>query len=51
MEIKALCSQPIFSKNWFYRVSCIFIFGHFKNVQFSKQPINNVPIPKTFKSY
>jgi hypothetical protein len=22
---------------------CIFIFGHFINVQFSKQPINNDP--------
>ncbi len=25
------------------RVPCIFIFGHFINVQFSKQPINNDP--------
>jgi len=30
---------------------CIFIFGHFINVQFSKQPINNDSLPKTFKSY
>jgi hypothetical protein len=30
---------------------CIFIFGHFINVQFSKQPINNDSIPKTFKTY
>jgi len=29
----------------------IFIFGHFINVQFSKQPINNVPLPKSFKTY
>jgi hypothetical protein len=30
---------------------CIFIFGHFINVQFSKQPINNVPVPNNSKSY
>ncbi len=49
MEIKALCSQSIFSKNRFYRVSCIFIFGHFINVQFSKQPINNDPFPRLLR--
>ena len=30
---------------------CIFIFGHFINVQFSKQPINNVPIPNNSNTY
>jgi hypothetical protein len=39
--------------NTFFRDfgGCIFIFGHFINVQFSKQPINNATVPKTFKSY
>jgi len=30
---------------------CIFIFGHFINVQFSKQPINNVPVPNNSNTY
>jgi hypothetical protein len=27
----------------------IFIFGHFINVQFSKQPINNDPFPRLLR--
>ena len=30
---------------------CIFIFGHFINVHFSKQPINNVPLPNNSNTY
>jgi hypothetical protein len=28
---------------------CIFIFGHFINVQFSKQPINNELFPRLLR--
>jgi hypothetical protein len=28
---------------------CIFIFGHFINVQFSKQPINNDSFPRVLR--
>jgi hypothetical protein len=46
-------NQSIMLTTRFFEIfdGCIFIFGHFKNVQFSKQPINNDSIPKTFKTY
>jgi hypothetical protein len=39
------------ANNPFFREfgGCIFIFGHFINVQFSKQPINNDSFPRLLR--